>query len=171
VRSLLKKNISLESSTDFEIAGVKVPIQHTSKGGYPFQFDSDEWRLDGSTVICFENLSPIPNKLRDSFKKALCRYAEELSAMHTFNMFNRFNAFMKANNEDEITVNALSNYRASFDSDNEYKLGALKGFLLAWYEWSFDGIDKEAVGYLEELVLRGNTKVMQSKVHVPIRGR
>lgn len=170
MRSLLKKNISLESSTDFEIAGVKVPIQHTSKGGYPFQFDSDEWRLDGSTVICFENLSPIPNKLRDSFKKALCRYAEELSAMHTFNMFNRFNAFMKANNEDEITVNALSNYRASFDSDNEYKLGALKGFLLAWYEWSFDGIDKEAVGYLEELVLRGNTKGNAVKGACPYSG-
>lgn len=168
--SLLKKNISLESSTNFETAGVKVPIQHTSKGGYPFQFDSDEWRLDGSTVIYFERLSPIPNKLRDGFKKALCRYAEELSAMHTHNMFNLFNAFMKANNEDGITVDALSNYRASFDSDNEYKLGALKGFLLAWYEWSFDGIDKETIGYLEELVLRGNPKGNAVKGACPYSG-
>lgn len=168
--SSLKKSNSLKSSTDFKAAGVKVPTQHTSKGGYPFQFDSDEWRLDGSTVISFEHLSPISNRLRDSFKKALCRYAEELSAMHTYNMFNRFNAFMKANKEDEITVDALSNYRASFDSDNEYKLGALKGFLLAWYEWRFYGIGKEAIGYLEELVLRGNPKGNAVKGACPYSG-
>lgn len=170
MRSLLKKNSSVEVFDELETAGIKLPIQHVSKSGYPFHFDSDEWRLDGSTVIYFERLASIPNKLKDSFKKALCRYAEELSAAHTFNMFNRFNAFMKDNNEDSITVDALSNYRASFDSDNEYKLGALKGFLLAWYEWRFDGIGKEVASYLDELILRGNSKGNAVKGACPYSG-
>lgn len=170
MQSLPRKNSGLESPAVSSPIEVRVPIQHTSKSGYSFQYDSNEWRLDGSTVIYFERLSPMPNKLKDSFKKALCRYAEELSAMHTFNMFNRFNAFMKANNEDSITVDALSNYRASFDSDNEYKLGALKGFLLAWYEWRFDGIDKEVANYLNELILRGNSKGNAVKSACPYSG-
>lgn len=170
MRSLLKKNSSVEVFGELETAGIKLPIQHVSKSGYPFHFDSDEWRLDGSTVIYFEHLTSIPNKLKDSFKKALCRYAEELSAMHTFNMFNRFNAFMKANTEDSITVDALSNYRASFDSENEYKLGALKGFLLAWYDWQFKGVDKDVVSYLDELILKGNSKGNAVKGACPYSG-
>ncbi len=170
MQSLLKNNSSVEVCAELEKARIKIPTQHVSKSGYPFQFNSDEWRLDGSTVIYFERLSPMPNKLKDSFKKALCRYAEELSAMHTFNMFNRFNAFMKANNDENITVDALSNYRASFNSDNEYKLGALKGFLLAWYEWRFDGIGKEVANYLDELILRGNPKGNAVKGACPYSG-
>lgn len=170
MQSLLKNNSSVEVCAELEKARIKIPTQHVSKSGYPFQFNSDEWRLDGSTVIYFERLSPMPNKLKDSFKRALCRYAEELSAMHTFNMFNRFNAFMKANSDENITVDALSNYRASFNSDNEYKLGALKGFLLAWYEWRFEGIGKEVASYLDELILRGNPKGNAVKGACPYSG-
>ena len=170
MQSLLKNNSSLESLAGFETAEVKVPVQHTSKSGYPFQFDSDEWRLDGSTVVKFENLVPMNYELEVGFKKALCRYAEELSAMHTSNMFKQFNAFMKSDNEKEITVEALSKYRASLDSENEYKLGALKGFLLAWYEWQFKGVDKDVVSYLDELILKGNSKGNAVKGACPYSG-
>lgn len=45
-----------------------------------------------------------------------------------------------------------------FDLDSEYKLGVFKGFLLVWYEWGFNGVSKEIVDYLEELILKGNLK-------------
>ena len=100
---------------------------HTTKSGYPFHFFGSEWRLDGSTVINFKYLADIDKDTALSFRRALCRYAEELSAMHTYNMFHHFNAYIKATNEGKVTLQSLTNYRASFDSETEYKLGALKG--------------------------------------------
>ncbi|MCG6200538.1 site-specific integrase [Psychromonas antarctica] len=144
--------------------------QHTTKSGYPFYFSDIEWRLDGSTVINFQRLTTLEQETEEGFRKALCRYAEELSAMHTFNMFNRFNAYMKATKEGKLSLQGLTNYRASFDSDSEYKLGALKGFLLAWHEWGFNGVSKEITDYLEELTLKGNPKGNAVKGACPYSG-
>lgn len=144
--------------------------QHITKSGYPFYFSDSDWRLDGSTVINFEHLASLDEDTEFGFRKALCRYAEELSAMHTFNMFNRFNAYMKATNEGKVTLQGLTNYRASFDSDTEYKLGALKGFLLAWHEWGFKGISDQVVDYLNELRLKGNPKGNAVKGACPYSG-
>lgn len=143
---------------------------HTTKSGYPFHFFGSEWRLDGSTVINFKYLADIDKDTALSFRRALCRYAEELSAMHTYNMFHRFNAYIKATNEGKVTLQSLTNYRASFDSETEYKLGALKGFLLAWYEWGFKGITSEVADYLEELILKGNPKGNAVKGACPYSG-
>lgn len=144
--------------------------QHITKSGYPFYFSDIEWRLDGSTVINFQRLTTLEQETEEGFRKALCRYAEELSAMHTFNMFNRFNAYMKTTKEGKLSLQGLTNYRASFDSDSEYKLGALKGFLLAWHEWGFNGVSKEIADYLEELTLKGNPKGNAVKGACPYSG-
>ncbi|GAA0296111.1 hypothetical protein GCM10009128_13450 [Psychrosphaera haliotis] len=144
--------------------------QYTTKSGYPFYFSDIEWRLDGSTVINFQRLTVIEPETEEGFRKALCRYAEELSAMHTFNMFNRFNAYMKATKEGKLSLQGLTNYRASFDSNSEYKLGALKGLLLAWHEWGFNGVSKEIADYLEELTLKGNPKGNAVKGACPYSG-
>ncbi len=144
--------------------------RHISKSGYTFFYSDSKWRLDGSTVINFQLLTDLDPETQDGFRKALCRYAEELSAMHTANMFGRFNAYMKATSEGKISLQGLTNYRASFDSDNEYKLGTLKGFLLAWYEWGFSGINKDVADYLEELTLRGNPKGNAVKGGCPYSG-
>jgi hypothetical protein len=144
--------------------------QHTTKSGYLFHFSDIEWRLDGSIVIYFQRLTDLEPEVEEGFRRALCRYAEELSGSHTFNMFNRFNAYMRATKEGKLTLQGLTNYRASFDSDTEYKLGALKGFLLAWYEWGFDGISKEVADYLEELTLKGNPKGNAVKGGCPYSG-
>jgi len=144
--------------------------QHTTKAGYLFDFMSSEWRLDGSTVIYFRRLAELDRDTESGFKNALCRYAEELSAMHTFNMFNRFNAFMKETGEGKITLQGLTNFRASLDSENEYKFGALKGFLLAWHEWGFKGMSSEIADYLEELTLKGNPKGEAVKGACPYSG-
>ena len=127
-----------------KISEIKSEKLHTSKwykskSGYQFDFYANEWRLDGTTVIYFKRLIVIDDDVTKGFRLTLCRYAEELSAMHTFNMFNRFNACMKTIDNGKLTLQGITDYRGSFDADNEYKLGALKGFLLAWYEWGFKG--------------------------------
>lgn len=144
--------------------------QHTTKSGYPFYSSDIEWRLDGSTVINFQRLTALEPDTEDGFRKALCRYAEELSAKHTYNMFYYFSAYLKSTDTKTVSLTTLTNYRASLDKDNEYKLGALKGFLLAWYEWGFNGISKEIADYLEELTLKGNPKGNAVKGACPYSG-
>ncbi|MBB1398093.1 site-specific integrase [Pseudoalteromonas sp. SG44-8] len=144
--------------------------QNTTKSGYLFYFLDNEWRLDGSTVINFQSLSTLDPETEEGFRKALCRYAEELSAKHTYNMFYYFSAYLKKTATNVISLATLTNYRASLDDDTEYKLGALKGFLLAWYEWGFNGISKEVVDYLEELTLKGNPKGNAVKGACPYSG-
>lgn len=160
----------MKKSPEVNSAKRKVPKQYKTKSGYIFYVNDSEWRLDGSTVIYFDHLAVLDDETIKSFRKALCRYAEELSAMHTFNMFNRFNAYMKVIGEGKMTLQGLTNYRASFDSDNEYKLGALKGFLLAWHEWGFKGIGNEIASYLNELTLKGNPKGKAVKGACPYSG-
>lgn len=144
--------------------------QHTTKSGYPFHFSGIEWRLDGSTVVKFQLLSDLEPETEEGFRKTLCRYAEELSAKHTYNMFYYFSAYLKKTATNVISLATLTNYRASLDDDTEYKLGALKGFLLAWYEWGFNGISKEVADYLEELTLKGNPKGNAVKGACPYSG-
>lgn len=143
---------------------------HKSKSGYQFDFHANEWRLDGTTVIYFRRLTAIDSATKEGFRRALCRYAEELSAMHTFNMFNRFNSCIKAIGDEKLTLQGITNYRASFDAQNEYKLGALKGFLLAWREWGFKGVDEDVARHLDEMIFKGNPKGNAVKGACPYSG-
>jgi len=149
---------------------INVSNARTTKRGYSFDYNSDEWRLDGTNVIRFKNLTELDFATADGFRRSLCRYAEELSADHTLNMFHRFNDCIKFIGTGNITVEGIANYRASFDSENEYKLGALKGFLLAWYEWNFEGIDSKVAHFLQELTLKGNVKGKAVKRFCPYSG-
>ncbi len=143
---------------------------HKSKSGYQFDFHVNEWRLDGSKIINFDRLREISSATAYGFRQALCRYAEELSASHTYNVLAYFNMYFDYTREETISVKGLTNYRASLDADNEYKLGALKGFLLAWQEWGFKGVDLDIVEYLNELVLKGNIKGNAVKGACPYSG-
>ncbi|MDD8060215.1 site-specific integrase [Shewanella metallivivens] len=143
---------------------------HTTKSGYPFYFFDSEWRLDGSTVINFNQLADIDKDTALGFRRTVCRYAEELSAKHTYNMVYYFSAYFRFTGTRTVTLVSLVNYRASLNDANEYKLGALKGFLLAWYEWGFKGITSEVADYLEELILKGNPKGNAVKGACPYSG-
>ncbi|WP_067584064.1 site-specific integrase [Endozoicomonas ascidiicola] len=131
---------------------------HVSKFGYEFDLYGDEWQLDGSITIRFRRLREIDPVTEMGFKKALCRYAEELSANHTNNVFGRFNKYFEFTNDATITVDGLINYRASLTSDKEHQLGGLRAFLIEWIDWGFEGIDNDIAKFLERIRLRGNRK-------------
>lgn len=134
------------------------PDWRTSKMGYQFDLNSDVWQLDGSQTIRFRRMRNLDGVTRDGLKKALCRYAEELSAATTNSVFTYFNAYCDFTGEETITVEALTKWRVSLTDDTEYRLGALKAFLIAWNEWGIPGVSNSVVEYLEELTLKGIVK-------------
>ena len=142
----------------------------TSKMGYKFDREADIWQIDGSMTINLGRMRDLDNKTQDGLRNALCRYAEELSSSSTDLAFSYFNMYCDQTSARSVTVTNLTNWRASLDSENEYKLGALKGFLLAWNEWGFSGVGNDVVEYLEELSLRGNAKGKAVKRACPYSG-
>lgn len=133
-------------------------VYHESKMGYTFDLQSNNWKLDNSTLINFELLPEIEGSIRESLKKTLCRYAEEMSAKYTSSLFHQFIFFLRTTKSKKIDLKTVSKFRAVLDIESEYKLSYLRGFFLSWYEYGYTGISSEVVDYLEELKLRANVR-------------
>jgi len=146
------------------------PDWRISKMGYKFDANDDVWRLDGSLTINLGRMRILDDETHYGLRKALCRYAEELSANTTDSMFTYFNMYCDYTGEQSINVTGLTNWRASLTSETEYRLGALKSFLFAWNEWGYPGIDNDAVEYLDELTLKGVVKGKAVKNICPYSG-
>lgn len=130
-----------------------------SKLGYSFDISNNQWVISKNRTITFsDDVLSIEPTILISFKKTLARYAEELSADHAHNMYLRFQRFIRDTKATEIDIYALKNWRAMLDDSHEWYLGALKGFLISWHEWGYDGVSDEVVDYLESLRLKGNVK-------------
>lgn len=131
-----------------------------TKMGYEFDLYSHKWKLDNSNVI---NWSLIDDLGLDSstvigMRKALAVFASELSAYYTINCFNWFKKILETTGATSLTVAVIQNYLGSLDKENEYKLGAVKAFILDWHEKGFTGVSDEVAKYLSQLKLRGNIK-------------
>jgi integrase len=135
------------------------PEWRKSKMGYDFDENSEIWRLDGSITV---NLSLMMDLLDDKtsqgFIKALSRYAEELSGPSTKRCLSYLKFYIDATGKSIVDVQGLTNWKASLSDENEYFLGGIKSFLIAWHEWGFPGIDSDVIDYLDELTLKGNVK-------------
>jgi len=142
----------------------------TSKMGYKFDFYDDFWQLDGSKVINLGRLRKLDSNTQEGLKQTLCRYAEELSADSTDNNFTKLNMYCDQTGEESISVLGLTKWRASLPPENEWWLGALKGFLIAWNEWGYPGVTDDVVEYLDELTLKGNVKGKAVKRACPYSG-
>lgn len=129
-----------------------------SKDGYKFNPSDDHWRLNKDTMISLGITARLKPSTQRGFRLALQRYAEESSAMHTYNMAERLKRFLRDTNAHQIEVPALANWRAKLGTDEQWQLGGLKGFLLAWHDYGFDGISKAVVDLLEGWCIAGNEK-------------
>lgn len=129
-----------------------------SKDGYDFNHDSSHWQLNKDVIVSVL----LPHKLDDAtergFRASLQRYAEEFSARHTENMATRFKRYLRDTGASRVTTTDLINWRATLSASEEYHLGGLKGFLLAWHEYGFPGISLEVVDLLTGWRIRGNEK-------------
>ena len=135
-----------------------VPESANSHDGYAFSPAADRWRLNNYITISLTFLREVSPQTSLGFRLALTRYAEEFSAHHTENMRDRVAWFIRDTKTDAVTAAALINWRAQLDSRNEWKLGGLKGFLLAWHGWEFPGVSDEVASLLRGWRLKGNEK-------------
>ncbi|MFY8285125.1 hypothetical protein AAEU31_16610 [Pseudoalteromonas sp. SSMSWG5] len=135
------------------------PKLKVSKAGYSFDVNTNKWHLNKDTTISFQKevLSTDP-VVHHGFRLTLSRYAEMYSADHTLNMYNRFQALVRDTECKVIDVQAIRNWRAMLDDENEWYLGALRGFLISWYDFGYQGISKEVVDALNRMTLAGNKK-------------
>ncbi|RUM50557.1 MAG: hypothetical protein DSY85_13445 [Marinomonas sp.] len=134
------------------------PIEHKSKMGYSFLIEDDKWKLDNSVVINFLLLPDFNSESLIGFKKTLCRYAEEMSASFTNNIFAYFVVMLRTTGVKEVNLKAVSMFKASLSVETEYKLAHLRVLFLSWYEYGYAGISVEVIEYLEKLTLKCNVR-------------
>ena len=139
-------------------AGRESTDQAVSKDGYPFKPSADHWRLNKDVQVALALLGATDLKTEAGFRLTLLRYAEEASARHTRNMATRFKRYLRDTGASQVTVADLINWRASLATDEQFHLGGLKGFLIAWHDYGFEGVTNEVVDLLQGWRIQGNEK-------------
>lgn len=142
-----------------------------SKDGYLFDPQSYIWVLNKDVSISFQKeILSLNPKLLEGFKRALSRYAEELSAKHTSNMYHRFQRFIRDTKCKEIDVNSIYNWRSQLDDTTEWYLGALRGFLISWHDFGYYGVPKDVVKLLNDMTLKCNVRGLAVSNRCPYTG-
>lgn len=141
-------------------AGAPSPVVDTavSKDGYKFDANSDKWKLNKDTTVYFGDAERLEKQVQDGFRATLKRYAEEMSASHTSLMANKFNRFLRDTKALDVDSISLLNWRAMLSENDQHNLGGLKGFLLAWHAYGFEGVTDDAVDLLAGWRIKGNDK-------------
>lgn len=129
-----------------------------SKDGYRFDIRASHWKLNKDVTVALGRAAELPEPAQTGFRATLQRYAEEMSARHAENMAIRFNRYLRDTGAHEVSVSSLLNWRAMLGARDQWHLGGLKGFLLAWHDYDFPGISGEVVDLLNEWRIKGNDK-------------
>lgn len=130
----------------------------TSKDGYPFDPNDNHWKLNKDVTVSLVLPDGLDKDTETGFRATLQRYAEEASARHCENMATRFKRYLRDTSALHVTPTELMNWRALLGTDEQWQLGGLKGFLLAWHDYGFEGVSKEVVDLLHGWRIQGNEK-------------
>lgn len=142
-----------------------------SKDGYSFDRNADRWVLNKDIEIAFQKeILALDGRIIEGFRSTLVRYAEELSAHHTSNMYFQFQRLVRDTECKKIDVPTLLNWKAALGKDHEWYLGALRGFLISWFDYGYYGVTSETVELLESLRLSGNDKGVAVANRCPYSG-
>lgn len=142
----------------------------TSKDGYPFDPSDNHWKLNKDVTVSLVLPSSVNDKTESGFRTTLQRYAEEVSARHACNMANLFKRYMGDTGASHVTTVELINWRAMLGTNEQWRLGQLKGFLLAWHDYGFGGVAKEVVELLQGWRIPGNEKGAAVAIGCPETG-
>ncbi|MDH2299481.1 site-specific integrase [Cobetia sp. 29-18-1] len=129
-----------------------------SKDGYVFYLDDNRWQLNKDVTLYLGKAAELPEPTQSGFRATLCRYAEEFSALHAYNMTNRFKKFLHDTGANSVSAEALLNWRSSLKKEGQWNIGGLKGFLLAWHDYGFPGVEKDVAKLLQEWRIQGYEK-------------
>jgi integrase len=131
-----------------------------SKDGYSFDPASRRWQLNKDITVNLSFVTTLLEPARIGFLKTLQRYAEEMSACHTQNMATRFQRFVRDTGANTLSPANLLNWRSMLPGGEQWQLGGLKSFLLAWHDYGYEGASDEVADLLREWRLKGNEKGM-----------
>lgn len=159
----------LTSQVLTSVAAKSPPEISRSKDGYEFDASDSRWRLSKDVTILLDFPNTLSSETERGFRATLQRYAEEMSAGHTQNMTVRFKRFLRETGSPSVNVVSLMNWRANLGKD-QWQLGGLRGFLLAWHDYGFPGIDKEVVDLLEDWRIPGGMKGEAVAIGCPENG-
>lgn len=132
--------------------------QAVSRDGYPFDPSQDHWQINKDVLVSLVLPVPVDASTEAGFRATLVRYAEEASARHTRNMETRFKRYLRDTKASQVTAVDLINWRACLGADQQWYLGGLKGFLLAWHDYGFAGVSEEVCNLLRGWRIQGNEK-------------
>ncbi|WP_192868769.1 site-specific integrase [Vibrio parahaemolyticus] len=166
----MMSNLALESTAKTALPSLKSPLK-TSRDRYSFDINSDTWVLNKDVTISFQReVLSLDPEVHEGFRKSLARYAEELSASHTLNMYLRFQRMVRDTGCKSIDEHVVRNWRAMLDDEHEWYLGSLRGFLISWYDYGYSGISSQVVRVLEGMRLAGNKKGVAIANRCPYTG-
>ncbi len=131
-----------------------------------FEFDVRErkWQLSRDNVVSLLWIDEfLSSALRSEYISVLKFYAETASAGHANNINDRFRAFAKHAHSNKnaiikITRADLISYKSTLDKKHEWYLATIRGFLYAWDEFGYPGLEDGVIPLLESWTLRGNQK-------------
>jgi integrase len=135
-----------------------IATPNKSKDGYPFYSTSTRWRLNKDITVNLDFVGALSSPTRTGFLRTLQRYAEEMSAYHTNNMATSFQRFVRDTGTDVLSPASLLNWRSMLSEAEQWQLGGLKSFLLAWHDYGYEGASDEVALLLREWRLKGNKK-------------
>lgn len=156
-----------------------VPESVTTRGGAVFATAGTTWEVREAAVmvrLLFEKLPPLSRPFLTAFQATLVWYARNASIWHFRNMFQRASNLFDFKFEiartaiGEISATDILNFRSHLGVAQEYKLGAVSGFLEKWHALGYAGISDDAIHQLGQLRLKGNPKGVDVATRHPIKG-
>jgi len=141
-----------------------------SKDGYLINPEDNHWRLNKDVLIPLALPAAFDAACQAGFRATLLRYAEEASARHTENMAMRFKRYVRDTGASRVSPADLINWRTILAANEQWHLGGLKGFLLAWHDYGFEGVSREVVDLLQGWRISGNEKGMSVASGCPESG-
>jgi hypothetical protein len=134
--------------------------QRKSKANHDFDVYEDRWQItadDSINLVALEKFN-LDEKFEENFKLVLADYASEFSTGYLVNIYQNIRHLFATGVTNKINEEHILNYKATLNSETEYKLGSLRAFILDWDDKGYKGIDKKALKLLSKLRLKGTPK-------------
>ncbi|NCC22326.1 MAG: site-specific integrase [Alphaproteobacteria bacterium] len=147
-------------------------VLRETRRGYQFRLDHVVWKLSKDSSINWDmcSIAPSHEALRNGYKQALARAAEQLAPGTITNYFSHFNHFWPHCTEGIITSRAINAWRKELGEEGSYRLGHIRGFIQQWRDWGFGGIEENAVLLLDSFSIPGYYSGHPVRIACPYTG-
>lgn len=145
--------------------------QISARSGYKIKLSDEYWLLDKNVKVAVGTVCELLDQgVVEGYVRTLAYYVANYSASHVKNINERFLHFLRATETAIVSETSVLNYRSILSANNEWYLGAIRGFLKKWYELGYAGISDEVIELLDGWTIKGNVKGDVIKRLDPMKG-